>query len=323
MTSSALICSAYQHGRIVLAGIAGLLIGFSELPAQGHISLGEMPGDYSGQFFGLASRSGLRSGWNSIPDTAGSRISELVAITTVCIPVSGDITESATFAVGLEIPYSRKTFTKGGEQEISHSGVGDISITGKYGFTLYSEMTSGWLPHKAKIELIGKIKLPTGRTAGAQDVAHLQSGSGSTDFSLGTAFLTEAGQYFMIHGHAMYRMNTSANAYRMGNTLTYELSCIPAPLALNVEPLGTFLPRLGVMGTHSLRDEMEGQEMINSGSDVLALSFGMLSLWNYVESFGTFWMVEASYQLPILQHVNGVQPGDNPHFIAGIRVFVR
>lgn len=300
----------------------------SELHAQWHVVSSEVAGNYSGEFFGLASTSGLRSGRDEIPDTIGSKNSEMVLLSTLYMPVSGDITESSTFAVGVEIPYSQRTHTEHGRQQISHAGIGDIAVAGKYGFTLYGESPSRWVPRKAKIDLIGKVKFPTGEShsrdaQGIELPLHLQLGSGSTDVALGVAFLTETEKYFMIHGHAVYWMNTSANGRKMGNAINYEVSFILAALAASVEPVGTFLPKVGVTGMHNSTDEMNGMVMDNSGGDAQMLSIGVQSLWSYVQTIGTFWMIDASYQLPVSQRMNGVQPGYMPSFSLGLRIYVK
>jgi hypothetical protein len=328
MTRLASGYGVFKPVKLFFAAVVSTMFAVSELHAQSHAVSSEAAGNYSGEFFGLAGTSGLRNGRNEIPDTIGSKNSEMVLLSTLYVPVSGDITESSTFAVGVEIPYSRRIHTEHGRQQISHTGIGDIVVAGKYGFTLYDESPSRWVPRKAKIDLIGKVKFPTGEdhTTDAQGIElplHLQLGSGSTDVALGVAFLTETEKYFMIHGHALYWMNTSANNRKMGNAINYEVSFILAALAASVEPVGTFLPKIGVMGMHNSMDEMNGMVMNNSGSDVQALSIGVQSLWSYVQTIGSFWMIDASYQLPIFQRMTGVQPGYMPSFSLGLRIFVK
>jgi hypothetical protein len=308
-------------------------LGVHEVYAQRHITSSDVAGNYSGIFFGTATRSGLRSGWDTIPDTMESRSSEFMLLSTVFVPVAGDITESPTFALGLEIPYSSKRLTQNGQQSAiggSRAGIGDIALVAKYGFTVYEEfeLASEQRLLKARVDLIGKIKFPSGESHSndAQGIVlphHLQLGSGSTDYALGFAFLTETEKYFMIHGHAMYWLNMSANGYKAGNNFNYEIAFILATLPIDAEPVGTFLPYIGVKGMHSTRDEMDGMEINNSGGDVAALSIGVQSLWVYIQSIGTFLMVDASYQLPFVQRLNGVQMGYGASFNAGVRVYVK
>jgi hypothetical protein len=318
----------FRPGRLLLPPLVIGMMCVSELHSQGHTAMSEMAGNYSGEFFDLTSRSGLRSGWNAIRDTLEGNRSEMTWLSTIYIPVSGDITESPTFAVGAEIPFSWIAFTEIGLPKMSRSGLGDVALTGKYEFAVYSESTSTWLPRKAKIDFIGKIKFPTGDTHGidARGLASpddLQLGGGSTDFAVGVAFLTETEEYFMVHGHVLYWINTPADHDKMGNTFNYELSFIPVPLSVSLEPLGTFLPKLGISGMHSEPDDMNGDKVENSGGDVIALSVGVLSLWSYLPAIGTFWMVDASYQLPILQRLNSVQIGYGSSITAGLRIFVK
>ena len=153
----------------------------------------------------------------------------------------------------------------------------------------------------------------------------MQLGSGSTDYAFGFAFLTETEKYFMIHGHAMYWLNSPrrTNGYKVGNHFDYELAFLLAVLPIEAGPVGTFLPYVGVKGMHSARDEMDGMKINDSGGDVAAFSIGVQSLWNYVAGIGTFLMFDASYQFSVMQRVNGVQMGYGSAFSAGVRVYVK
>ncbi len=322
-----------HHSSMILklfpAVIVLVALGFGELCAQWHVTSSEAVGNYSSVFWGMANRSGLRSGWDAIPDSMGSKSSELLLLTTVLVPIAGDITESSTFALGMEIPYASKRLTEDG-QDISRTGIGDVAFLAKYGFTIYDESASEQQSFKARVDLIGKIKFPSGESQSkdAQGVAlphHMQLGSGSTDYAFGFAFLTETQKWFMIHGHAIYWLNSPrrTNGYKAGNNLSYELAFLLAVLPIDAEPVGTFLPYVGLKGMHSARDEMGGMKIKDSGGDVAALSIGVQSLWNYIAGIGTFLMFDASYHLPVVQRVNGVQMGYGSGFSAGARVYVK
>ncbi len=311
--------------RLFLTVAVQAVLGFGELCAQWHVTSSEAVGNYSSVFLGAANRSGLRSGWKAIPDKAGNRSSELMLLTTVLVPLAGDITESSTFAIGTEIPYATKRSTENGQERAS-SGISDIAFLAKYGFTIYEESDSS--PFKARVDLIGKIKVATGESdekdaQGIHVPHHLKLGSGSTDYAFGFAFLTETQKWFMIHGHAMYWLNTSAHEHKAGNNFSYEVAFLLAALPVDAEPVGTFLPYVGLKGMHSARDEMNGMKINDSGGDVAALSIGVQSLWNYVAGIGTFLMFDASYQFPVMQRVNGVQMGYGSAFSAGVRVYVK
>ncbi len=333
-TKGSVRLNVFGHHRSIILRLFPTVIvlvalGFGELCAQWHVTSSEAVGNYSSVFWGMANRSGLRSGWDAIPDTMESKSSELMLLTTVLVPIAGDITESSTFALGMEIPYASKRLTEDG-QDISLTGIGDVAFLAKYGFTIYEESASEQQSFKARVDLIGKIKFPSGESQSkdAQRVVlphHVQLGSGSTDYAFGFAFLTETEKYFMIHGHAMYWLNSPrrTNGYKVGNHFDYELAFLLAVLPIEAGPVGTFLPYVGVKGMHSARDNMDGMPVENSGADVVALSIGIQSLWNYVSSIGTFYMFDVSYQLPVVQRVNGVQMGYASAFSAGIRVYVK
>lgn len=301
-----------------------------ELCAQWHITSSEVTGNYSGVLVGMANRAGLRSGWNSIADTVGSEFFELDLLAVVLIPVSGNITESSTLALGLEVPYVSKRLVQTTGQRVANSGIGDARLVGKYGFTIYKEFSFASRRRllKAKVDFIAKLKLPSGksRATDIQGIAlphYVQLGTGSTDYAVGFAFLTETEKYWMIHGHAMYWLNTSANGHKEGNNFNYELRFLLVTLNIPAGPLGAFLPSIGVRGMHAAKDEGDGMRMGNSGGDVMALSVGLQSLWGYVEGIGTFLMFDASYQLPFVQRLNGVQAGYGSSLNAGVRVYLK
>jgi len=320
-------CESAHGMKYAIPFICGALMCVNDTHAQWHLASSEAVGNYSSVFLGMASRSGLRSGWEAIPDNAEDRSSELMLLTTVLVPIAGDITESPTFAIGMETSYANKRLTENG-QDLARSGIGDVAFLAKYGFTIYEESESEQSPFKARVDLIGKMKVPTAESdeTDAQGIHvphHLKLGSGSTDYAFGFAFLTETQKWFMIHGHALYWLNTTAHEHKVGNNLSYELAFMLAALPIDAEPVGTFLPYVGLKGMHSARDEMNGVKMKSSGGDVVALSIGLQSLWNYVEGIGTFLLFDASYQLPVMQRVNGVQMGYSSAFNAGVRVYVK
>jgi hypothetical protein len=121
----------------------------------------------------------------------------------------------------------------------------------------------------------------------------------------------------------MYWLNTPANGYKAGNGLNYELGFLLATLPIGSASIGTLLPYFGVKGMHSARTEMDGMKIANSGGNVVAISIGLQSLWWYINSIGTFLMFDASYQLPVVQRLNGAQMEYGSAFTAGVRVYVK
>lgn len=301
-----------------------LIFGVAESLAQSPHTASEFPGSYSGIFLGTMNRVGLRSGWSAIPDTSGSKSSELALLTSVFLPVAGDITESSTFGVGLEIPYSRTKLSQKNEQHVSRAGINELTLLTKFGFTIYEELEHRSL--KAKVDIIGKIKFPIDGNESERPegmtVPH-QAGSSATNFALGFAFHTETEKYFMIHGHALHWINTASHQNRTGNQFDYGLAFLLAILPIDAGPLGTFLPSVGVSGMHAAMGRMNGTVIENSGGEVAMLTLGTQSLWNYIATIGTFVMFDASYHLPILQRLNGIQRGYGSAFNIGLRVYVK
>jgi len=311
--------SAGRGLRLIIGVVFLILLCWKEAVAQWHIHASEAAGNYSSAFWCMSLRNRLLENGHGVNTPTTHRNSEMVFLPTFLIPLSEE------FALGAEVPYYVRSLTEDSESRQKWEGFGDISLLAKYTFTVYEEFHLLSKDHllKARISLITKIKLPTAAHDAVDShrapLPHdLQLGTGSTDISLGFAFLTETEEYFMIHGHLMYRMNTRTKDFKEGNALDYELRYIFARI-----PLGIFYPSVGLRGTVAAKNSIGSENIQDSGGHLLFLSPGIQTLWSYLDFAGMFFMVEVSGQFPLLQKLNGTQLGYAYSLNAGVRVYFR
>lgn len=288
-----------------------------ETAAQLHTSVSESAGNYSSAFWSFSLRNRLPADQQQMGslNTVGNSVT--VFLPTLLVPLSEVV------ALGAEIPYYVKRVT--GDRAFSQRGFGDVSLIAKYTFKLYEQfqLRSKSYLLKARISLLAKLKLPTARhdavNASGTLLPHdLQLGTGSTDATVGLAFLTETHKYFMIHGHLMYRVNTRASGFKGGNALDYELRYIFARI-----PIGILYPSLGLRGCFTAENTMGTEKVADSGGHVLFLSPGIQTLWMYLDVAGMFLTVEVSGQVPLVQRLNGAQLGYGYALNAGVRSYFR
>lgn len=311
------------------AAIALIVVCTTESNGQWHSLSTEFTGNYSSITWGVIERAGLRSGWNSIPNPSGTSSTEMHVLTAIAFPL-GDVTETSTLGLGLEIPYVRNRYTGAGSQVIVRSGFDDLILAGKYSFTLEDESGLSQLLQlrSTRVAVLGKLKLPTahagqGSAESAMELSHASAGNGSVGFGLGFAFNTETGDACMIHGHALYWFSLPGNTYRMGNSAMYELSVLVPPLRLEAEPVCTVVPHVGVMGMNAASDARMNSTAQNTGADAYVAVVGIQSLWKYIDVVGSLWMFDLSYRFAIAQRVNGVQLGYGSSAVCTARLYVR
>ncbi len=197
------------------------------------------------------------------------------------------------------------------------SGLGDIALLGRYTF-----LKKHTIDTTTTIAGLFGVKLPTGKTDGKTSDgaefldAHLQLGTGATDFLFGLSF-----------NHAIQRLSLSANildaihtegkagdkTYQFGNIINYDVTgkyrIHPGELA--PERNQWFLA-LGING--ELRDkEKEGDVTVdNSGGHTIYLTPGVQVVAT------SHWVVEALYYHPIYHDLYGTQTGENYKASAGV-----
>lgn len=198
------------------------------------------------------------------------------------------------------LPYAAKDLdvtVDGSRLSRSSSGVGDISLFGRY--TLLQRDQPGRTFRVAPF--IG-VKTPTGDDDEQDSIGRLpaavQLGTGAWD-AFGGIVATYQTLALQIDGQVCYRMNTEANGFDPGNearldgSLQYRLW--PRTLGSGVPDFlyGVFEMNL----VHRDKNEINGTADIDSGGTTLYLTPGL----QYVTKR---WIVEGVVQLPVIQNLN-------------------
>lgn len=196
-------------------------------------------------------------------------------------------------------------------------GLGDIAILGRY--TFFERHT---IDTTTALAVLLGVKLPTGRTGGKTEDgaefldAHLQLGTGSTDFLSGIS-LQYAIRRFSLVANLLAAITTEGKAgdteHQFGNILNYDLTGkyrlypgVPAPAG----PQLFFA--LGVNGELRGREKKNGAEVANSGGNTVYLSPGFQVV------MPPHWIFELSYQHPIYHNLYGSQLGEDYKAVGGV-----
>ena len=177
-------------------------------------------------------------------------------------------------------------------QNFSNFGLGDIQLFAKYVWH-QSDGTNKTFRLASRLD----VKLPTGEQ---NDTPAL--GTGSTDF----AFSTVAGwieNRVGVYLEGGYGLNTSKDELNYGNSISYNLAIgyRLAPVVYETYPSPQLNAFLEFNGTTTARNIMNGVRDQNSGGTTIFISPGL----QYIG--GRLWLVEASYQYPLVQNPNGTQ----------------
>lgn len=226
------------------------------------------------------------------------------------LTASVDYTVNSDWGINLQLPYivrSHSTlgtesdgFTPGpdGGQYTSHtSSLGDIKVLGRY---------LGGLPSK-NLSLQFGLKLPTGShtQAGAStdpgvtdpvDIDRgLQPGTGTTDLIVGSTYSDSVSNQlsYMVQGLFQTTLK-SRDAYRPGNGINVNVG-------LRYTGNEAFQPQLQLNIRHAVRDSGANADVVSTGGTLVYLSPGVNVPLNKQAA------VYSYVQLPIYQHVNGVQ----------------
>ena len=213
------------------------------------------------------------------------------------------------------LPYLDKTLemgSPGSRQQSSVNGFGDLAVAAKLGICQRDRpnMTT-------RAALFGRVKLPTGDDdavgPGGQPLPKsLQLGTGSVDASAGF-ILTHSVGALGLSGDVIYDVNTDSEGFAFGDVLHYDvaLGYRILPRIYRTYPAKQINLYLEANGTWSRRDQ--GNPLADSGGSLLLLSPGAQFI-----PWANF-LVEATYQLPVWQDLNGAQLGFDPTFKVGLR----
>lgn len=208
--------------------------------------------------------------------------------------------------VGTEIPtinVEMKTVGRSG----SSFGLGDASVFAKWVFIQVDRLGKTF-----RIAAKGTVKFPTGN-----ENRHPPLGTGALDYSLG-AVGAWIGKRYGVYAGIAYRFNGTSEGVDRGNGLEYNAALgfrvIPATYAMYpAKQVNTYLE---VNGRFAWKDSLNDREFTDSGGNTILLSPGI----QYIPS--RILLVEASFQVPVVQRLNGTQLGTDFALSAGIRVLL-
>lgn len=225
----------------------------------------------------------------------------------------GATSDLALFGV---VPYVDRSLdiTQGGTRRTrSASGLGDISLFGRY--TVFRR---DWPGRTLRVASFAGLELPTGDDDETDSFGRLpasvQPGSGSWD-PFGGVVLSYQTLDFEVDAQASYRANTKANDFEFG-----DVARLDGALQYRLWPreLGSGVPGFlyGVLEAnliHRDKDQFSGTNDPDSGG----LSLFILPGLQYVTKR---WIVETGVQIPVVQDLNGTALEKDTIFRAGFRL---
>jgi len=294
--------------RLVLAGLVAVsLLGREDALAQGPPINTDTP-----IMLGLQGR-GVRTFGKVIRRTRLLRDGETIddpadrAVTVNVIPFAVPYNiVSDKLQVGVVAPFMNVDVSSS-QGDASNSGIGDVQLFTKY--LLYQRDR----PNKTiRIASKAGIKLPTGDDAGAPAL-----GTGSTDY-----FFTTVGAWISgrvgVYGEGIYHLNTSHEQVDFGDAVSYNLAFgyRLLPVVYETYPSPQLNAYLELNGTTTGKSSRGGRTVDDSGGTLLFLSPGI----QYVG--GRRWLIEGSFQFPIVNEPNGTQLATSWTASFGLRVLL-
>ncbi|MFQ5584329.1 MAG: transporter [Calditrichia bacterium] len=213
---------------------------------------------------------------------------------------------SDRFQAGIIAPFvSIRTRTTA--EDISSSGLGDIRLFGK--LLLYQRDRK--LETFRVATKVG-IKLPTGNKDKSPAL-----GNGSTDY-----FFTIVAGWIKnrigIYLEGIYNLNTSKDQVDFGNSFSYNLAfgyrLLPA--IYDVYPSPQLNGFLEINGSATAKSNIDNVTNENSGGTTIYLSPGL----QYIG--GRRWLIETSFQYPVINQPFGIQLAADWSFSLGTRILI-
>ena len=263
-------------------------------------------------FFFTFDRSGLALDGRGIADPLGRR----VRVWGQAFVLPYELLPNRLVVMAM-IPYLNKRLEMGpptDRRSLGVDGFGDLAVAAK--LRVYQKDGPN---RTTRVALFGRLKLPTGRTDatgpdGALLPRSLQLGSGSVDASLGVIVTRSVGP-LGLSGDLIYDINTADGGFAFGDVLRYDvaLGFRILPRVYRTYPARQINLYLEANGWHGRHDTLAGVSLVDSGGDLLLLSPGIqyIPLANF--------LLEASYQMPVWQRLDGAQLEFDPTFKVGLR----
>lgn len=215
------------------------------------------------------------------------------------------------------LPYLDKTLeigASGNRQRVSVNGFGDLALAAKLG--IYQSDRPN---RTTRAALFGRLKLPTGAEdavapSGQPIPKALQLGTGSVDSSAGVVVTHSVGP-LGLGAAAAYDFNTESDDFAFGDVLHYDvaLGYRILPPIYRTYPAKQVNLYVEANGAWSRRDTLAGSRVPDSGGWLFFLSPGIQFI-----PWASF-LVEATYQVPVWQDLNGAQLRFEPRLKIGLR----
>ncbi len=255
---------------------------------------------------GLIFRSQMR--WLKASDdpTNLNRERDVIAIPNVLL--YGATRDLALFAI---FPYIFRTLKfpdseTGRRVNQKDNGIGDLSLIARY--TVYAnDYRSGTF----RLAPLFGVKLPTGDN----DLRPITTDSFDVQFGLVSTVTWDFGRH-EIDADAVYKLNTEADNFDKGDSLTYDLSyqLRVFPWTLPERGLPNFVYLVAeANGFFSKKNELDSTTIGASGGNTIFLSPGL-------QYSARRFIIESSVQLPVVQDLNGNQVETDFVWTLGFRI---
>jgi hypothetical protein len=195
-------------------------------------------------------------------------------------------------------------------------GVGDVAVLGRFKAVMEHSEESTTI-----LSLAAGMKLATGRTDGKDSEgelldAHVQLGTGSTDFLAGLSGFLAWDRTALIANLLGGITTKGANGHQFGNNLNYDLSARYRVYPSDYEGI-QFFATLGINGEWRGKELQDGTEVEDSGGNVTYVAPGIQIFFSPAISF------EAVYQYPFLHGLHGHQLGEDYRIMSGVQFLLR
>ncbi len=258
-----------------------------------------------GRFISRAQLELTRSGVD--PSNAGREVDVNALNSVLAYGVSAKL---AMFGV---LPYLKKEFVQSGSIRRSSSGLGDLTLFGRY--TIYQRDMPG---RTVRVAGIGGFKAPTGEDDESDGLGRLpvflQSGTGSWDVFVGGVVSYQTLDYG-VDAQLAYRANTEANDFEAGDEVRFDVSLQRRvwPGQLDAQTSGFLYAVLESNVVYRRKDKISGIRFPDSGGTTVFLTPGIQYVRRKL-------ILEAAMQLPVSQELNGNAIENDYVFKTGFRI---
>ncbi len=258
-------------------------------------------------------RNHLRTEGEEVPDPSDQDVFVFAEVFAIPVRIDSD----TVFTAVTRVLHKELNFTAPGSsrEQLSDSGLGDTTLLVKRRFYVNNFQAGG-----IQLALLGGVKLPTGDDNQRDNQGNLlppslQLGTGSVDVPLGlvfTAFKDRVG----FNSSFLYQFNNESNGFRFGDetkvNLAFGYRLFPKQYtSFQDKVLNAYLEVNTVV---SQRASLDDQDVPDSGGTLVFLTPGLQAVLN------PRFLVEAAFQIPLVQELNGTQLAFAATANVGIRV---